>query len=67
MKLRRTLIDNSPEGYNMTEVIKECLKDQNVTEVYIATGFWDLRGTALVYDELAEFLSNYFCNLPEKP
>lgn len=57
MKLRRTLIDNSPEGYNMTEVLKECLKDKNVTEVYIATGFWDLRGTALVYDELAEFLS----------
>ena len=57
MKLRRTLIDNSPEGYNMTEVIKECLKDGNVSEVYIATGFWDLRGTALVYDELAEFLS----------
>ncbi len=40
----------------MTEVLKECLKDKNVTEVYIATGFWDLRGTALVYDELAEFL-----------
>ncbi len=57
MKLRRTLIDNSPEGYNMTEVLKECLKDKNVTEVYIATGFWDLRGTALVYDELVEFLS----------
>lgn len=57
MKLRRTLIDNSQEGYNMTEVLKECLKDKNVTEVYIATGFWDLRGTALVYDELAEFLS----------
>jgi len=57
MKLRRTLIDNSPEGYNMTEVLKECLKDKNVTEVYIATGFWDLRGTALVYEELAEFLS----------
>ena len=57
MKLRRTLIDNSPEGYNMTEVLKECLKDKNVTEVYIATGFWDLRGTALIYDELAEFLA----------
>lgn len=57
MKLRRTLIDNSKEGYNMTEVLKECLKDKNVTEVYIATGFWDLRGTALVYEELAEFLS----------
>ena len=57
MKLRRTLVDNSQDGYNMTEVIKECLRDKNVTEVCIATGFWDLRGTALVYDELAEFLS----------
>ena len=41
----------------MTEVLKECLRDRNVTEVSIATGFWDLRGTALVFDELAEFLS----------
>ncbi|MCQ2126836.1 MAG: phospholipase D-like domain-containing protein [Bacteroidaceae bacterium] len=57
MKLRRTLIDNSPEGYNMTEVLKECLEDTNITEVCIATGFWDLRGTTLVYDELASFLS----------
>lgn len=57
MKLVRTLIDNSKEGYNMTEVLKECLRDRNVTEVSIATGFWDLRGTALVFDELAEFLS----------
>lgn len=57
MKLRRTLIDNSKEGYCMVEVLKECLKDKNVTEVYIATGFWDLRGTVLIFDELAEFLS----------
>ena len=57
MKLVRTLIDNSKEGYNMTDVLKECLKDRNVTEVSIATGFWDLRGTALVFNELAEFLS----------
>ena len=41
----------------MVEVLKECLKDKNVTEVYLATGFWDLRGTALIYDELAEFLA----------
>lgn len=57
MKLVRTLIDNSKEGYNMTDVLKECLRDRNVTEVSIATGFWDLRGTALVFDELTEFLS----------
>ena len=57
MKLRRTLIDNSPEGYNMTEVLKECFKDRNITEVSIATGFWDLHGTELVYEELTEFLS----------
>ena len=57
MKLVRTLIDNSKEGYNMTDVLKECLRDRNVTEVSIATGFWDLRGTALVFEELTEFLS----------
>ena len=57
MKLVRTLIDNSKDGYNMTDAIKSCLNDKRVKEVYIATGFWDLRGTTLVYDELAEFLS----------
>lgn len=57
MKLRRTLVDNSDNGYKMTEAIRACLHDDNVTEVCIATGFWDLRGTALIYDELAKFLS----------
>ena len=44
MKLRRTLVDNSDNGYKMTEAIRACLHDDNVTEVCIATGFWDLRG-----------------------
>ncbi len=57
MKLRRTLIDNSDNGYKMTEAIRACLHDENVIEVCIATGFWDLRGTALIYEELADFLS----------
>ena len=48
MKLRRTLVDNSDNGYKMTEAIRACLHDDNVTEVCIATGFWDLRGTALI-------------------
>ena len=57
-ELTRTLIDNSaPEGYNMDEVLKACFKDESVTEVSIATGFWDLHGTELVYEELSEFLS----------
>jgi len=57
MKLRRTLIDNSDNGFNMAEALRSCFHDQYVTEVAIATGFWDLRGTAMVFDELAEFLS----------
>lgn len=57
MKLRRTLVDNSDNGFKMAEVVRACLHDKNVTEVCIATGFWDLRGTALIYDELADFLS----------
>jgi len=56
MKLRRSLIDNSVNGYNMTEVIKACLVDKSVNEVYFATGFWDLRGTELIFDELSQFL-----------
>ena len=57
-ELARTLIDNSaPEGFNMDEVLKACFKDESITEVCIATGFWDLHGTELVYEELSEFLS----------
>ena len=41
----------------MTEVLKECLKDKSIKEAYIATGYWDLRGTELLYEELQEFLS----------
>ena len=60
MILRRTLIDNpkdTTKGTLMTEVLKECLKDKSIKEAYIATGYWDLRGTELLYEELQEFLS----------
>ena len=60
MKLRRTLIDNNTDpskGYHMTEVLKECLEDSSIKEAYIATGYWDLRGTELLYEELQKFLA----------
>ena len=60
MKLRRTLIDNNTDpskGYHMTEVLKECLEDTSIKEAYIATGYWDLRGTELLYEELQKFLA----------
>lgn len=35
MKLRRTLIDNSDNGFNMAEALRSCFHDQYVTEVDI--------------------------------
>lgn len=55
--LQRTLIDNSAGGYTMTEILKRCLEDTHITSVDIATGFWDLRGTKLIFNQIKSFLS----------
>ena len=40
----------------MTEVLQRCIEDENITSLEIATGFWDLRGTKLIYEHLKTFL-----------
>lgn len=53
--MQNTLIDNSNEQLSMVRTLKECIA-QNVNHIRIATGYWDIPGTALITDELEEFL-----------
>lgn len=56
MITERTLIDNSSEALSMTQTIKECLKREGIQQIRIATGYWDMPGMALIYEELKSFL-----------
>lgn len=55
--MNKTLIDNSSEALSMVHAIKECVNTEGVNHIRIATGYWDLLGTALVLDEFEKFLS----------
>lgn len=55
--MNNTLLDNS-DHFRMVKYIKDLLRDQKCTELKIATGYWDLPGTDLIYDELEEFFEN---------
>ena len=52
--MNNTLLDNSSD-FRMVKYIKELLSDPQCTELKIATGYWDLQGTKLIYDELKAF------------
>lgn len=52
----RTLIDNSSVDLSMSQTLKECITKEGVQVIRIATGYWDMKGMALVYDELNAFL-----------
>lgn len=54
-KVTNTLLDNSID-YPMVKCIKSMLSDPECTELKIATGYWDLPGTKLIFEELQEFL-----------
>lgn len=53
--LNNTLLDNS-DSFCMAEYVKAVLNDPQCTEVKIATGYWDMPGMKLIYDELKSFL-----------
>lgn len=55
-KIESTLLDNSP-NFEMVEKIKQLVKEEDVNEILIATGYWDIPGTALIANELSDFLS----------
>lgn len=52
-----TLIDNSNERLTLVNTIKEYIVNTNCKSIRIATGYWDIPGTALIYQELKSFLS----------
>ena len=56
-KIESTLLDNTP-NFKLVDKIKQLLNEDDVNEVLIATGYWDIPGTALIANELSEFLSN---------
>ena len=50
------LIDNSSPGFLLGELLRELLNDSSFSEVAIATGYWDLPGMVMIYDDLKKFL-----------
>ncbi len=55
--MNNTLIDNSVESLKMISVLKDCLQNETFNEIMIATGYWDIPGMSLIYNELHEFLN----------
>ena len=53
--LGNTLINNS-EKLKLVDTLNEIISMQEINEICIATGYWDLKGTALVADSLLKFL-----------
>lgn len=51
-----TLIDNSTD-FKLVGYLKEMLNCEGYTELRIATGYWDLPGTRLIYKELDAFFA----------
>ena len=54
-KIKSTLLDNT-QNFKVVEKIKQLIKEEDVNQVLIATGFWDIPGTMLIAEELEEFL-----------
>lgn len=52
--MENTLIDNS-DNFLMAKVLKDSIADTRCDHICIATGYWDMPGTKLVYDELKAF------------
>ena len=53
--MTNTLIDNTA-NLKMVDTLKECINTDGIDTIRIATGFWDIPGTALVLDDLEKFL-----------
>lgn len=54
-KIESTLLDNT-ENFKLIGTIKKLLSEDEINEFWIATGFWDIPGTALIANELSNFL-----------
>ena len=54
MNFNDTLLDNSPK-FSMVSYIHKILTEGCYDRIMIATGYWDLPGTKLLYDDLKAF------------
>lgn len=54
--MANALIDNS-EQFKLVKYIKDLVSRPDCNHIMIATGYWDLPGTALVYEELKDFFA----------
>lgn len=54
--MNKTLIDNSV-NIKMVDVLKDCITTPDTDTIRIATGYWDIPGTALIIKELSQFLN----------
>lgn len=55
--MNNTLLDNS-EKFLMRDILQQFIGSGKYNHICIATGYWDLPGTALVYDQLKAFLES---------
>ena len=56
MKQGLKLIDNSSNDYQLGNTLKELVSNKAFSQISIATGYWDLPGMVMIYDELKAFL-----------
>jgi len=54
--MANALIDNS-EQFKLVKYIKELVSRPDCDHIMIATGYWDLPSTALVYEELKDYFT----------
>ena len=54
--MNNTLIDNSTEQLSMQKTLNDCLSQDGLQTVCIATGYWDMPGLALVANKLESFI-----------
>lgn len=62
MDFSNTLIDNS-DNLKLVDTLKNLIKEPSITEIKIASGYWDLPGTSLIVEELKGFLDRDGTNL----
>lgn len=55
LRMNNTLIDNS-EKFLMRDILQQFIGSGKYNHICIATGYWDIPGVALVYDQLKGFL-----------
>ncbi len=53
---QNNLLDNSKDELRLSNCLKYLISMPECKKIRIATGYWDLPGTKLIYDELKDFL-----------